>query len=214
MKSTIFAVVAFAAIATAVPSVTPVPLTPANKFPTCTWWPGWIRTPDADVTGSLMFVVSDADDAAINDLTLQQFTIPFRLGTLDMLGVHLAKSKSVAKTYVRCINGNGVMYNPSQNITISKDINNANLAINPSTPGYTIEPYAHEINGVRQDGVYIGALNQTKWGFRYRIDEGCDGKKGAMYYEAKLLGLPRDPDTEPGASYPHEFEGFIKVITW
>jgi hypothetical protein len=214
MKSTIFAVVAFAATVTAVPAVTPIPLTPANKYPTCTWWPNWIRTPDADVTGSVMFVVSEADDSAINDLTLQQFTIPYGFeSTRNIMAVHLAKSNRVQRTYTRCINGNGMIGSPAQNITISKDLNNAHLVVNPSKPGYIIEPYAHEINGVRQDGVFIGALNQTKWGFSYKSEAGCNGAR-QMYYEAKLLGLPVDPDTEPGAAYPPEFEGFIKVITW
>ncbi|KAI3341414.1 hypothetical protein F4824DRAFT_496164 [Ustulina deusta] len=35
-------------------------------------------------------------------------------------------------------------------------------------PNYELGPYIHEIDGVRQPGVYIGAVNVTTWGFNYQ----------------------------------------------
>lgn len=103
--------------------------------------------------------------------------------------------------------------NPFQNITISKDSNNAHMLVQPEVQGYRVEVYGHEIDGVRQDGVFLGALNRTTWGFRF-VNGLANGACGRDYYEVKLLDLPVDPDTEPTAGSPPEFRGFIKVVDW
>jgi hypothetical protein len=59
--------------------------------------------------------------------------------------------------------------------------------------------------------VFLGALNQTTWGFRYLWDGDCEEK---LHYEVKLLGLPVDEENPPTAQYPSDFEGFLRVVTW
>jgi len=70
-----------------------------------------------------------------------------------------------------------------------------------SINGRKPETYAHEIGGVRQDGVFLGGGDVTTWGFR-RPSEGA----GAGYYFVRLL--------VPGAKALHEdeFKGFMKVV--
>lgn len=57
--------------------------------------------------------------------------------------------------------------------------------------------YAHELNGVRQDGVFLGIANVTTWAFRRVANLG--------YYEVRLFGL--------GANLKDgEFKGFLKTV--
>ncbi|KAF2251026.1 hypothetical protein BU26DRAFT_517771 [Trematosphaeria pertusa] len=192
----------------AVPSVTPVPVI----YPgTCTMWPNWINTRDADVTGRIMFVVSSADDSALNDLTIQPQT------STSPLFVSPFPSRKVLKMYYRCINGVPNISLSSSNVTIARDMANAHLLVD-AAPGKAYKPelYYHEVGGVRQEGVFLGALNQTTWGFRYQqVSCGADGRVGEREgYEVKLLGLPVDEVNPPTAQYPPDFEGFVKVIGW
>lgn len=212
MKTTLLSL-AVLPLALAVPNVTPIPL----GSTTCAHWPFWIPTESADTTGSLMFSVSSADDAAINNLPAQPFSLPWGSSTRNLLGITLLASRSFAKAYYRCRNGRPiVLSNPDEPIAIAKDSNNAHLLIaaNDAT-AYKPEIYSHEIEGVKQDGVFLGALNQTTWGFHYHEATcGRDGKVNSAFYEVKLLGLPVDPENEPTAGYPPQFEGFLKVDVW
>ncbi len=113
----------------------------------------------------------------------------------------------IAKAVYRCFNGKmSLGFGDSAVISISKDKNNALLSLGP---GYKLEPYAHEIDGVRQPGVFLGALNQTTWGFNF-IEPAACGE--IFYYQAALQGLPIDPDTPPTAGYLPEFYGFLEAV--
>lgn len=209
----------FALISTvsALPNVTAIRLNPRDK-PSCTYWPGWINTRDADTTGSLNFTISGTVDDAINGLPAQPHEIPWGSSTRNMLVMDLLKSTWYAKYYFRCNNGQAVFGNPFHTVTISKDVSNAHMLVDAAKPGYGLEVYGHEIDGVRQEGVYLGAMNQTTWGFRWmRPDaEGSCGGSGGQYFEARLFGLPVDPETPPTAGYnPMLYTmGFLKVSQW
>ncbi|KAK0718635.1 hypothetical protein B0T26DRAFT_872769 [Lasiosphaeria miniovina] len=187
----------------AVPEVTVVPL--GSK--TCVSWPSWISQRGADVTGSFAFQVDQADDAGVNGL----LTSSVEFNWTDISGTHitvdLRKSTSFAKPYYRCIDGSVHYLSRDTIISVAKDRRNAFLTF---SAGYKLEPYAHEVAGVRQDGVFLGALNQTTWGFHYVYSSKC----GQIdYYEVKLQGLPDDPDTEPRAGYDPQFLGFMKAVS-
>jgi hypothetical protein len=200
-------------LALAVPTVTPIPTGRTD----CLDWPGWINSRPNDLTSSLMFTVSQSDDSAVNGLPLQQFSVPWGSGNRNFLGATLLASRSFAKAYYRCINGVPVvMSNTDQPISIAKDMNNAHLLIAaPAAKAYRAEIFEHEVDGVKQDGWYLGAQNQTTWGFHYQEATcGADGKVNNGFYQVKLLGLPVDPENEPTAGYPTEFKGFLKVDLW
>ena len=200
-------------LALAVPNVTPIPTGRTD----CRVWPGWINSRPNDLTSSLMFSVSQSDDAAVNGLPLQLFAEPWGSGTRNFLGATLLASRSFAKSYYRCIDGVPVVMSDSNRpIAIAKDMNNAHLLIGaPAPTTYRTEIFEHEIDGVKQDGWYLGAQNQTTWAFHYQAPTcGADGKANAGYYQVKLLGLPVDPENEPTAGYPPEFKGFLRVDLW
>lgn len=200
---TTISIAAFLAPALAVPNVKVIPLGSTS----CSRWPSWINTRDADLTGSLQFQVSDSEDSAINNLVAGSHTQQFTGAPLETLDINLRASRRFAQIYFRCFNGQiSIGYGNTPAINIAKDQRNAHLVVGD---GYKPEPYAHEIDGVRQPGVYLGVLNQTTWGFRYQEPEKC-GDKDA--YEVKLLNLPQDPNTEPRAAYDPEFQGFLKIV--
>ena len=70
------------------------------------------------------------------------------------------------------------------------------------------ELYQHSIDGVVQDGEYLGLNGLTTWGFRYQGFT-CGANATRDYYEVKLMGMPEtEGDT---AGYEVEFKGFLKL---
>ncbi|KAI0193614.1 hypothetical protein EV127DRAFT_505745 [Xylaria flabelliformis] len=73
-------------------------------------------------------------------------------------------------------------------------------------PNYKLEPYMYEIEGVRQSGVFIGAVNVTTWGFNYQ-----NSSETGEYYYQRLLG-PKNRNLATGEQLNEgEFTGYIKV---
>lgn len=212
----------------AVPNVTVIPLITGPNTG-CSAWPGWIPTRDTDVTGTLLFEVSDADDEAVNGLLTTTHTSPWPIlgnlsNTVENVFVDLRKSRRIAKLTYRCFNG-VMRVGLGAEITVSKDWRNAFMTVGEydGGPGYKLEPYAHEIDGVRQPGVFLGAKGKTTWGFRWNgpqwaDSDNCganiDGRLPLDWYEVKLVGLEYDENTESRAASPSEFEGFIKAVVW
>jgi hypothetical protein len=187
----------------AVPNVTPKLLSDASD---CRYWS----------MGRYMFVVDSADDAAINGLPAQPYDIILPSEVLSLLAIDLRASRRIAKVLYGCDNGQAVAYsNPFQKLGICQDRQNAHILIGAPTDK-VLEPevYAHEIDGLQQEGMYLGVKGQTTWGFRFT--PGSCFANGTVstkdYYELKLMGLPESPyDT---AGYEVEFEGFLKVERW
>lgn len=78
----------------------------------------------------------------------------------------------------------------------------------PNLPdaNYELEPYIHEIDGVRQPGVFIGAVDVTTWGFNYQ-----NNSETGEYYFLRLLG-PNSHNLATGEQLNEgEFMGYIKV---
>lgn len=193
----------------AVPNVTVVPL----RTDDCVDWPNWLPVRGSDITGGFDIQVDQCDDEGLEGLLTT--TIAFNWTDAggdsgERLVIDLRKSRRFARSYYRCWNGT-VGYGPNldSTITIAKDPRNAFLTAKNAIEGYKLEPYAHEINGTRQPGVFLGTMNRTTWGFAYVQPTECGQKD---YYQAMLQGLPVDPDTEPRAANDPEFFGFLKAL--
>lgn len=202
------------ATALAVPNAT---ITPAEGAGSCYSYPLWQNTRDHDISGAWQFVVDGADDPAINGLPLQPYTLSWGSGTRNILGADWIKSTWFAKQYYQCFNGVPRTYTgPVRNLTISRDMRNAHLLQNaPKDQTYVPELYHHEVDGKRMDGVYLGALNKTTWGFYpYGATCGADGSATNPFLEVKLMGLPVDPNVPPTAGYDPMYYGFIKLVAY
>ncbi|KAM7198218.1 hypothetical protein V8F20_006245 [Naviculisporaceae sp. PSN 640] len=209
------------AFVAAVPNVTVIPLGSKD----CSSYPGLIRTPAADITGYLRFEVTNSDDPAIDGLLattkIQRWpTFQNLSATVTTLVMDVRKSTRLAKPVFRCFNGAlEIVGDGDPKITVSKDWRGAQMMLGDyqGGPGYKLEPYAHEIDGVRQEGVFVGANGKTTWGFGWErpSQEDCvNGNSGLDWYSARLQGLEYDPSVESRAWGPVEFEGFIKVFQY
>ncbi|KAI0594605.1 hypothetical protein F4775DRAFT_573397 [Biscogniauxia sp. FL1348] len=70
--------------------------------------------------------------------------------------------------------------------------------------------FEHYIDGVKQDGVFLGAYeNTTTWGLEYQAAD--SGSSGLDYYYTRLLG-PNSADPSTGAALgANETVAFIKI---
>ncbi|KAI1371143.1 hypothetical protein F4677DRAFT_436476 [Hypoxylon crocopeplum] len=76
--------------------------------------------------------------------------------------------------------------------------------------GDTPQIFEHYVDGVKQDGVFLGAYNTTtSWGLNYESPD--VGSSGQDYYYARLLG-PNSADPVTGAPLgANETTAFIKI---
>lgn len=209
------------ALVAAVPNVTVIPL----RSKDCSSWPGLIRTPAADITAYLRLEVTSSDDPAIDGLlatahTQRWPTLQNLSNTVETVVMDVRKSTRIAKPVFRCFNGVLHMVGDGDPaITVSKDWRGAQMMLGDyqGGPGYKLEPYAHEINGVRQEGVFLGAKGKTTWGFNWERptrDDCANGNSALDWYSARVQGLEYDPTVESRAWGPVEFEGFIRVFEY
>ncbi|KAF1962340.1 hypothetical protein CC80DRAFT_531257 [Byssothecium circinans] len=199
-----------APLTTALPSATPIPV----AYPgTCTSWPNWIRTPSADVTGDIQLLISTPDEASASNLLFRYFSVPWGGLQREQLGADFRPSSYyTSSSYFRCKNGN--ITHGNSVARISTNSNAAQLLVDAREATYAAELYYLEVDGKRLDGVYLGARNQTTWGFYYQ-EPTCGGSGGATkdFIAAKLLNLPVDEANPPSAAPAAQFEGFIKVVS-
>jgi hypothetical protein len=196
-------VAALISAASALTNVTPKLLIPSGD---CRYWPA----------GRSMLVVDSADDPAVDGLPAQPYDIIFPSKTLPLLAIDLRASRRIAKATFSCDAGQANLASqPSKKISVCQDRENGHILIDaPAEKVLVPELYTHVINGVEQDGVYLGVKGQTTWGFRY-TPASCYTNATVStkdYYEVKLLGLPESEYDTVG--YDVEFKGFLKVVQW
>jgi hypothetical protein len=211
MKSTTLALAStLIASTTAVPAVVPIPV----AYPgTCTSWPNWINSRGSDVTGALGIRIHGSTDGSISDLPLHGFESSFGSSPRAQLGADFRpRALWGASSYIRCQNGK-ITYG-NDNVTISTNSRAAQLLVAPQEPTIVAELYYLEVvGGKRLDGVFLGAKNQTTWGF-YHAEPTCkgDGKSSRDFLGARLLGLEADPANPPTAEPQERFEGWLQVV--
>ncbi|KAF2197938.1 hypothetical protein GQ43DRAFT_184315 [Delitschia confertaspora ATCC 74209] len=188
------------------PAITPIPL-PSDS---CQSYPGYIPSPPG-FAPSLQFIVTSAEDPGAEGLYASSHVFNYQSGWSDEhLIMDLRKSRAFAKEAYRCHGGNvSTTYRQDgKSLSISRDNRNAYLTFNGG--GWPLELYAHEEDGKRVEGVFLGSANQTTWGFYYeRPTEDC---QTLDYYQVKLLGLPLDESADMRAAADPEFRGFLRVV--
>ncbi|KAH3931668.1 hypothetical protein HBH92_089930 [Parastagonospora nodorum] len=177
-----------------------------SRTPDCLLWPDQRS----------MLVVDSAEDSAVNGLPAQPYDIIFPSKVLPLLAIDLRASRRIAKATYACEAGQATLSSsPSRKLAICQDRANGHILIDaPMEKVLVPELYAHIVDGVELNGIYLGVENQTTWGFRY-TPATCHANATLStrdYYEVKLLGLPESKwDT---AGYEVEFRGFLKVVSW
>jgi hypothetical protein len=79
--------------------------------------------------------------------------------------------------------------------------------------GYPIEAYEHydAATGKKLPGVFLGVLVSTTWSFDFDQSGTCSEP---YVYNARLQGLPQDPNVETRTTNDPQFFGFIQVIEY
>ncbi|KAF2262130.1 hypothetical protein CC78DRAFT_535020 [Lojkania enalia] len=78
------------------------------------------------------------------------------------------------------------------------------------TGGLPVKVFEHYIDGVKQDGVFLGGYdNTTLWGFKYSAEQ--QGSYGMPYYYMRLLGPDSADPTTGAALKANETRGFIMI---
>ncbi|KAI2617269.1 hypothetical protein GGS26DRAFT_596439 [Hypomontagnella submonticulosa] len=117
----------------------------------------------------------------------------------------------VADVPFRCANGT---LQAHLNIGMAGDRWQTLIAAGTPAESYVVNPlgapylrcHSHILDGVAQEGAYLGAVNVTNWGFIYQ-----NHTETGEYYFLRLLG-PNSNDPATGKQlFPGEFTGYIKV---
>jgi hypothetical protein len=179
----------------AVPDVTPVRLNPG-----CYDFPLWQNVWGQDLTGGFKFMADQADDATINGFFASITTDTAADGTQTQ--TVMINNNDGAKPWWHCNKGIvSDLYTPS---TIFFSGAPGDDQLTYLANGGAVETYAHEVDGVRQDGTFIGNGNATTWAFKY-VPQGSAGD--GDYYQMRLL-LPDVADQLQDG----EFAGFLQVV--
>lgn len=71
--------------------------------------------------------------------------------------------------------------------------------------GLRPETYAHEIQGVRQEGTFLGLENSTRWAFKFVLGPGGAGSEELDRWDMRLLGKGMVAREE-------ELEGVLRIV--
>ncbi|KAH6666241.1 hypothetical protein B0J14DRAFT_659863 [Halenospora varia] len=170
-------------LVSAIPNVTTIQVGQGN----CAGFPNSYKNSGNDAD-AFIFHPDQADDPRINGL---------QTGIVNTSLV-VYESNTTASTIFCCWRSAVMDAFFTQNLLLSTTPNDKELGY--LSDGIKPETYAHEINGVRQDGIFLGISNVTTWAFRRT-------QAHPEYYQIRL--------SAPGSGeslYEGEFKGFLKVV--
>lgn len=124
-----------------------------NRSPDCLFWP--------EQRSGL--VVDSAEDSTVNGLPAQPYNIIFPSRVDSLLAIDLRASRRIEKATYACEAGQVTLASPtSKKLAICQDRANGHI-LNDAPVEKVLVPelYAHIVDGVDVDGVYLGVKNQT-----------------------------------------------------
>ncbi|KAJ5672950.1 hypothetical protein N7507_002077 [Penicillium longicatenatum] len=117
-----------------------------------------------------------------------------------------------AITPLRCIEGTGFVVSvlttsgtaEFRTVNITDVASEANIGYGLGADTEMIQAYNHYIDGVKQDGIFIGAHNVTTWGMQLQ------GGAGA-WWKLRLLGPGSEDASTGNALKDGEYQTFIRI---
>lgn len=170
----------------ALPDVTPVQVGAGScvSFPASNY---------SDSLGGFFFIPDQADNSTIDGLHTS-------VDPNDESIITIAANVQEAKELFGCTDGLvHELHNASPDLYISPD--DGQLAF--SDAGLAPETYEHQVDGVAQDGVFLGSGGVTAWAYTY-VPGG--GFHGFDEFTMRLL------ESQDGALNDGEFYGFLKIV--
>lgn len=144
-----------------------------------------------DNADAFIFRPDQVDNSSINGLHTH----------IDSQNLFVYENSTIDSTIFCCDRGGTILDGIGvQSLLLSMNLKDSELGY--LSQGIKPETYAHEINAVRQDGVFLGSANVTTWAFR---------RAGTGYYQVRLL-LPASATVKVGNLQDGEVKGFLKVL--
>ncbi|KIW09613.1 uncharacterized protein PV09_00481 [Verruconis gallopava] len=181
----------------------------------CSAYPGYDATSGG--SGNFYLQAYQTDNSSVDgigsSLQYSRGATQIRWGMIT-LGVRVDEAKVVLRCYDQVLHGfvatgvSGYTWETLQFAPYPYDQELMYLVDGgPAAQAHTLS-----VDGVEQEGVFLGADGVALWGFRY-IDasQGCCG---VPYYQLRLLG-PNSADPNTGAPLQDgEFTGFLKIAAF
>ncbi|CZR68537.1 uncharacterized protein PAC_18436 [Phialocephala subalpina] len=144
-----------------------------------------------DNADAFIFRPDQADNSSINGLHTR----------IDGQNLFVYESSTIDSTIFCCDRGGTILDGMGvQSLLLSTNLKDSELGY--LSQGIKPETYAHEVDGVRLDGVFLGSANVTTWAFR---------RAGEDYYQVRLL-VPGSANAKVGDLLDGEVKGFLKVL--
>jgi hypothetical protein len=196
-----------------------VKLIQLNNGNDCSGWPNHMLSKAASLTGPLALVFDSSDNATVEGMELdsvQSWKGTYSNGTAvsgsDFVATGVENKNAKRPSFI-CYNGN---------LRWSSFADHRHIGIMPKEFRATITDYhgqmvpaiyAHEIDGVRQDGVYLGWFNEaTAWDIEHFTPQHDDVER-EFYKPAMTYGPSISGDEPTGLSRSGGgFQTFIKVV--
>jgi hypothetical protein len=189
------------------PNDTAVPIDGCSAYPS--------YDPESGGTGNFYLQAFQTDNSSVNGLGS---SLQYSLGATQIrwgqitLGTRIDEAKVVLQCYNNTLHGfvsTGVSAFTWEILQFSPYPYDEELMYLVDG-GPAAQAHSLYLDGVKQDGVFLGANGVTSWGFRYL--DASHGCCGAPFYQLRLLG-PNSTDPSTGSSLQDgEFSGFLKVM--
>ncbi|KAI1080171.1 hypothetical protein F5B20DRAFT_570562 [Whalleya microplaca] len=222
-----FAELALASLIASVPLAHAIPDVTVKALPTgdCSSYPGYDAS--SDTAGPWTIAIVDSENAAIegfSDTSIYSISYNPQTDTKPSLrwgSITIPTRNDIAKTPLQCEAG-------ELKARVPTDLTAAGAPTNVQWTPLVISPYPydaalmwkidgsapqifeHYIDGVKQDGVFLGGVNgNTTWGLKYY--SASSGSSGQDYFYMRLLG-PDSANPSTGAPLgANETMAFVKI---
>lgn len=170
----------------AIPNVTVIPVGAGD----CSGFPSSYGTSGRNAD-AFIFHPDQADNSSINSLK-----------TIISGNSLVVSEDSTADSVIFCCDHGGAVLDGLGYSTLLLPTNSTDMELSYLDEGIQPMTYAHEVNGVRQNGTFLGSANVTTWAFKRVANSG--------YYRIRLLA-PASGSLKGNELNEGEFKGFLKV---
>lgn len=174
----------------AIPSVIPVQVGAG----TCQYFPNYYPSPESDTTGGFWFHPDQADNSTVDGLYTS-------VEASNENVIDITTNAQLAKILYGC--SDGLVHDYVGTSPPDVFISSTTGELGYLGAGLVPESYQHQIDGVTQDGVFLGSSGVTAWAYTFVPGGGLVGED---VFTLRLL------ESQDGALNDGEFYGFLKAV--
>lgn len=192
--TSVFAILSVLSLVSAVPNVTVSQIYPG----TCGGYPSSYGTGGTHAD-AFNFIPAEADIGSLNNLKTGVKDGDFVVYKYNGFEDNATYSQLASDIFCCDVGGHVLNGLGDKRLLLSTDVAVQDLGF--YNDGFQPETYEHYLDGVKQDGVYLGLGNVTTWSFRIHPED--------VYWKTRLVG----PGSKPVDEDYIEFRGFLKAVS-